>query len=303
VLLLKSRFSIARGVAVVLAMGLCGATPAPTPTSDPQAGQIFKAARDHWGDGNYPRYVTYTVGISYVRDGKLTAFHYQTYEDLRRNLVYARAFSAEEEAHPRTPSGTSIVAGSLNGQGGVPVNHDRADDPVGTLALGINQDYRLSRTPRSIRALTVASDVANSSNLPIIGSSGIAPHDYTVRLIETTTENGVPVAHLGLTPRRDPHQYIVRDLWVNTATSVVLRARLSENFNRGPLHGVSWIVRYRQIDGAPYIASETAEAPVTYDENETLAKVTIRFTNVKGVDQLAWRDAVGLEPDPAVTDP
>jgi hypothetical protein len=292
-----------RAVVALLAVLLCGATPEPSPPlDDPQGERIFSAARDHWGDWNYPRYVTYTVGISYQRDKKTNALHYKTYEDLRRNLVFAHAFSNEEDAHPKYPTGTNFDVGSLNGQGGITVNHDPADDPVGPLALGINQDYHLSRGERTIRALSDASEVAHSANLPIIGRTATNARDYLVRLIETTTEDGVPVAHLGLTPRRDPHQYVVRDLWVDTATSLVLRARLSENFKKGPLHDVTWIVRYTQIDGAPYIASEIAESDVIYDD-ATLKNVTITFTNVKGLGVLPWSYAVGLEPDPLVTDP
>jgi hypothetical protein len=301
---------VTRAFAALFAAALLGAgsKPAPSdapPTPDQIAGmKLYASVRRAWGDAYYPRFATYTVGISYQRDGKVVQLHYLTFEDMRRDLVYARAFSAEEEAHPKTPHGFDIGLGSLNGSGGFKVTHDRTDDPVGTLALGINQDYRISRADREIRAQTDAMDAANSSNLPEIGRTGnAAKPDYDVRLAGTADENGVQVAHLTLKPLKDPHQYIVRDLWVKTADNIVLRARLSENFNQGPLRDTTWIVTYTQIDGAPYIQTETAETDVAYPDDITLKNVTITFTDVEGLEKLPWADQVGLEPHPAITDP
>jgi len=302
---------VTRALATLLAIALLAAGPkaaptaAPPPTPDQVAGtKLWTGVRNAWGDAYYPRFATYTVGISYQRDGKIVELHYQTFEDMRRDLVYARAFSAEEEANPKTPHGFDIGVGSLNGQGGVKVTHDRTDDPVGTLALGINQDYRISHSDREIRAQSDAAGAANSSALPEIGRTvtGAKP-DYDVRLAGIATEDGMQVAHLTLKPLKDPHQYIVRDLWVNTDGNVVLRARISENFNQGPLHDTSWIVTYTQIGGAPYIKTETAETDVGYPDDITLKNVTITFSDVQGLDKVPWADQVGLEPNPAVTDP
>jgi len=302
---------VARAVVALLAAALLAAGPrsaptaTPSPTPDQIAGEKFWAGvRSAWGDSYYPRFATYTVGISYKRDGKLVELHYQTFEDMRRDLVYARAFSAEEEANPKTPHGFDIGVGSLNGQGGIRVTHDRSDDPVGTLALGINQDYRIARGDREIRAQADAQGAANATTLPEIGrtTTGGKP-DYDVRLAEVKPENGLQVAHLTLRPLKDPHQYIVRDLWVNTDGNVVLRARLSENFNQGPLHDTSWIVTYTQIGGANYIKSETAETDVEYPDDITLKDVTITFSDVQGLEKLPWSYQVGLEPNPAITDP
>jgi hypothetical protein len=296
---------VRRTLAALAALLLCAArpAPAPSPTPDAEAERLFAAARDAFSAANYPRFATYTVGISYERGGRRYAFHYDTYEDLRRNLVYARAFSSEEEAHPKVPTGTNISALSVNGQGGIVANADHADDPVGTLALGINQRYRLERSEDTIKALQDASAAANALSLPVIGRSGNAARDYDVRLADVVTANGTTVAHLTLEPRRDPHQYIVRDLWIDKDHATILRARVAENFNAGPLRDVAWIVRYVQIDGAPYIESETAEADVTYEDDEVLKNVTITFSNMKALGALPWRYGVGFEPHPAVTDP
>ena len=300
-----------RAPAALLAAVLLGAGAPPSPMPSPTPGQdqilgerMWSAVRRAWGDGYYPRYATYTVGIRYERDGMRVELHYQTFEDMRRDLVYARAFSAEEEANPKTPHGFDIGLGSLNGQGGIKVSHDRSDDPVGTLALGVNQDYRIGRGDREIRAESNAGDAANATTLPEIGrtTTGAKP-DYDVRLIGTAAEGALQVAHLQLRPLKDPHQYIVRDLWVNVANNIVLRARLAENFNQGPLHDTTWIVTYTQIGGAPYIQSETAETEVGYPEDITLKNVTISFTDIQGLEVLPWSYQVGLEPHPAITDP
>ncbi len=273
------------------------ASPVPA-TDDPEGERIFASARRAWDGSAYPRYTTYTVGVRYEKGARKISRHYATYEDMRRNLVFARDFSPEEEADPKTPHGTNLAIGPFV------INPDHPEDPIGPLALGINQDYGISLTSRLIKAVNDAEDAANATGLPIIGSTSTTQRDYDVRFIGTeTAADGTLVDHLGLTPLHDPKRLKVREIWVDAKTYVVHSVLLASNFNGSPLSGVAWRVEYRIVDGAPYLDTETAQAPVTYRGQGTLRDVTIAFTDVKELERLPWALQVGIHPGAWVTDP
>lgn len=267
-------------------------------TADPEGERIFEAARRAWNGSNYPRYTTYTVGVRYQKGSRWITRHYATYEDMRRNLVFARVFSPEEEANPKTPHGINLSIGPIV------INPDHPEDPIGPLALGINQDYGISPASSPIKALNDAEDVANASELPVIGHTLTKVRDYDVRLIGTeTAPDGAVIDHLGLTPLHDPKRLKLREMWVDAKTYVVRSLLLASNFNGSPLSGVSWRVDYRIVDGAPYLDTETAQAPVTYRGQGTLRDVTIAFTDVNELAHLPWSMQVGIHPGAWITDP
>jgi hypothetical protein len=287
------------------AAGAQDALPSPVPVastspaaSDPEGERIFEAVRHAWDASGYPRYTTYTVGVKYQKGTRWITRHYATYEDMRRNLVFARDFSPEEEADPKVPHGTSIAIGPIV------LNPDHPEDPIGPLALGINQDYGISPAGHVIKALNDAEDVANASELPVIGTTSTKVRDYDVRLIGTeTASDGALVDHLGLTPLHDPKRLKLREMWVDAKTYVVRSLLLASNFNGSPLSGVSWRVDYRIVDGAPYLETEKAQAPVTYRGQGTLRDVTIAFTDVQELGHLPWSMQIGLHPGAWITDP
>jgi hypothetical protein len=266
--------------------------------ADPEGERIFEAARHVWDGAGYPRYATYTVGVRYQKGSRWITRHYATYEDMRRYLVFARDFSPEEEANPKTPHGANISIGPIV------LNPDHPEDPIGPLALGINQDYGISSAGHTIKALSDADDVASASGLPIIGQTATKVRDYDVRLIGTEiASDGTVLDHLALTPLKDPKRFKLRELWVDAKTYVVHSILLASNFNGSPLSGVAWRVDYRLVDGAPYLDTETAQAPVTYRGQGTLRDVTIAFTDVKELAYLPWSMQIGLHPGAWITDP
>jgi len=274
------------------------AAPSAALADDAEGERIFTAARRAWEGSAYPRYTTYTVGVRYEKGSRTITRHYATYEDMRRNLVFARDFSPEEEADPKTPHGTNIALGPFV------INPDHPEDPIGPLALGINQDYGIAPGSHPIKALDDAEEVANASDLPTIGRTTTAVRDYDVRLIGTeTAADGATLDHLGLTPTHDPKRLKLRELWVDAKSYVVRSVLLASNFNGSPLSGVAWRVDYRIVDGAPYLDTEKAQAPVTYRGQGTLRDVTIAFTDVKELAQLPWSLQIGIHPGAWITDP
>jgi hypothetical protein len=300
----KTRMKHWRAAAgVLLAITLLGVSPAPSPSpvvDDPQAEQIYRAVRTAWNGENYPRYATYVVHVAYTKDTgddkKPMARHYETYEDLRRNLVYAQSFSAEEEANPATPHGTNF--GIL----GMVLNKEQEDDPLGSFEVAVNNDYGIALSGKPITAFYNSLDAADSSNLVVIGHTGTTERTYAVRLIETLDDADGRTYHLGLTPLRFPERNRVRELWVDAKTSFVKRMLLSANFDHAPLDKVAWIIEYHMVDGAPYIAREVAQGPLDFGKAGIAKDVTVSFEDIKPLSTIPFELRIGIHGHPGVTD-
>jgi hypothetical protein len=277
--------------------------PSPIPDDDPQAAQIFHAARVGWNTGDYPRYATYVVDVAYTRsdtkknDTKPIVRHYDTYEDLRRNLVFARVFSREEEAHPYLPPpGTVFV---VNGKA---LNRKAPDDPLGSFAIGINNDYGIALDSKPITTVSSSVDAAQSSSLIVIGRTGTAQRTYALRMIDTLDDADGRTYHVGLTPLRDPQRNRLRELWVDAKTSVVKRVLVSANFNRDPLNRVAWLIEYHIVDGAPYIARESAQGPLDCGHGLVAEGVIVSFEDFKQLSIVPLNLSIGISTPADVTD-
>jgi hypothetical protein len=296
-----------------VAVALLGVQAAPSPSpvpDDPQAEQIFHAARVAWSLRTYPRYATYVVNVAYTKNRtQLFVRHYDTYEDLHRNLVYARTLSGEERAHPQPSFGFTFMF-----QKKVP------DDPLGSFAIAINNDYGVAIGSKPIAAVNDSFEAAQSSDpladdnqhgadndmesstFVVIGRTQTTDRTYAVHLIETLDEADERIYHLGLTPLRNPQRNRLRELWVDAKTSLVKRALVSAAFNRAPLDKVPWLVDYHVIDGAPYIAQEAAQAPLNFGKAGTVTGVTVSFEDVTPLSTIPINLAIGITTPPDVTD-
>lgn len=118
-----------------------------------------------------------------------------------------------------------------------------------------------------------------SSPLKAIGRIVTLVRHYDVSLVEQTALDGTDVYHLALRPLTDPDRYRLRELWISTSTYDVLQARVHGNFADRPASTIPWLISFSTIDGATYIASEAAEAPLP---NRPVAfdAVAIDFENI-----------------------
>jgi hypothetical protein len=272
-------------VALAFAGAAARADPAPADApADPQA--IFAAARRAWAFTSYPRYANYTVAVRYRNAGTTTGRHYDTLEDLRRNIVFARLFSREEVADPTTPHGTNF--GAL----GMTLNEAQADDPIGPLALGITYDFGISLAQRPTQIAQMGSQITAPDRYPVIGRTGASARRYAVRLIEMLDDGGT--YHLGLTPIRDPNTYRLREMWVTAHTYITQKILIAGNFSRKPFSDVPWIVTFRQIDGGPYIAEEHAQGALDFGDAGSLDDVAISFENIQSNAVLPAFGTVGI---------
>jgi hypothetical protein len=288
-------------VCALLTVALLGArakpSPSPIPDDDPQAAQIFHAARVAWNAGNYPRYATYVVDVSYVRnETHPIERHYDTLEDLRRNLVFAHTFSREEESHPYLPPPGTLFA--VNGK----VVNKKTVDPLGSFAIGINNDYGIALDSKPLTAVNSSADAAQSSSLVVIGRTGTTQRTYSLRMIETLDDVDGRTYHVGLTPLRNPERNRLREIWVDAKTSVVKRVLVSANFNRDPLNKVPWLIEYRDVDGSPYIVRESAQGPLNFGNGVIAKDVTVSFEEVKQLLSVPLNLSIGIGTPADVTD-
>jgi hypothetical protein len=270
------------------------------PLTDPDA--IFRAARKAWSFTAYSRYTTFTIVVKF-RDGNTNVVrHYDTIEDMRREIVFARTFSREEIANPAIPHGFDVKVGALNNQGGAKVGNSGGSDPIGPLALGVSYSFGISLLPQKTAVVSSGRDIEFPPNLPVIGTTGAATHDYAVKLLGML--DGGQTYHLGLEATHDPGRLRLREMWVDATTFVTRRILISANFSKAPYDTVPWLIDFTHIGGADYIAKETALGPLDFDEDDSLPDVTIAFEDLKLLSALPQYGALGAnDSTDAVTEP
>jgi hypothetical protein len=258
--------------------------------ADPDA--IFRAARKAWSFTAYPRYATYTIVTKFRNGDTNVQRHYEAVQDMRRDIVFAHTFSREEIANPGIPHGFDVRVGSINGQGGAKVGGgDGNPDRIGPLALSVNYDFGISLLPQKTTVVSSGTEMEFPPNLPIIGTTGSTTHDYTVRLIGMLDDG--KIYHLGLEPTHDPGRLRLREMWIWADTFLTRSILISSNFDDEPYTTVPWLIEFTHIGGADYIAKETAEAPLDFEDDVSLPNVTIAFEDLKLLPALPQYGAVG----------
>jgi hypothetical protein len=259
-----------------------GASPEAAPSgSPPDPNVIFDSARRAWGGGAYPRYAEYVAVVSFHNGGRFVRRTWETTEDIRNGVVYSRPFSREEDAHAYTPHGVNIAIPFIS-----KLSREHQPDPIGHVALAIDQDYGLAPGARKFASVSASAAIdAQRSALPVIGRTGTLARDYSVTILETTVDAQGTEYRLGLEPLRDPQHHRLRELWVDANTWLPEEAVVEGIGNRGPLDAVRWRVEYRQTDGGTYIARETALGPL-HAKNALLHDATITFDEVRLLSHL-----------------
>ena len=217
------------------------------PLTDPNA--ICGAARNAWASGTYPRYAMYAVVVSFQNGSNRVRRTWQTTEDLRERIVDLHSVGREHSA----PPGINVVVPFLGD-----VNRAKPNDPVGEVKLAADDDFGLA--PGDQGSGTAAND-----------------RDYEVKPVETLTDAQGPEYHLLLRPLREPEHHRLRELWVDGTTMLPEEAVVVGIGSRPPLTKVNWRVEFTQVQGATYIARETALEPVDYGRDGILTDFTVAF--------------------------
>lgn len=273
-----------------------------------QADALFARAVAAVEQDATPPYATYRVVVTVSTGGKRTVDSWQTTEDITHGIVLASSFSDEERVNPTTPHGINVVAhrrfqlsaptsfgggfdpGANLSINSSPVNPERSGDVVGPVALAVDQNFGLT-TPRAYR---VANDertvVAGHDELALIGATGVkAAPRYRVALLDT---DGT-IAHLELTPLRDPYHNRLREVWVDTQTAYLQAAIVEGVGDRPPFDRTRWHVTFTRLQGATYVTDVAPVEPLNI--RGSTPQVNIAFENLSLLAHSPIKTTFGIE--------
>lgn len=300
---------VARNVRVVrclialAALAFVRETPAPP---SPAEVLFARAVAVVENDARAP-YATYTVVVTVTNDGRRVISSWQTTEDIRHGIVLASSFSQEERANPKTPHGSNVVAHrrillspprSLNP--GIdpstsltlksnPVNPERTGDEVGPVALAVDQYFGLTR-PRTYRVANDERTVdASADELTIIGRTGTAAPRYRVELLGM--DDGI--AHLALTPLRDPYRNRLRELWIDPETAYAKEAIVQGVGDRAPFDRARWHVTFDRYQGATFLIEAHSVEALTIGRTSPLVDIGFENLNLHSLSPI--KATFGLE--------
>ncbi len=282
----------------MIALALAGACLAASPAqktvaqTDPYA--IFAAARTHWETARYPSQVSYTVAVTVSHNGTISAAHYHSYYDSVQNRVDVNAVSDEEIANPYTPHGISVFFTPFGAH--IPLSSpERTFDYLGVPLLAPNYSFGIASSVPQSSGANGAELVAEirrefcdpapnrvarpDSGLKTIASVEIVRRAYVIELAGVTQIGGHSDYDLRLRPLSEPGRYRLREMWVDARTFATDKLVSQGNFAQGGMTGVTWTVEFRQINGAPYLASESTTQSFRL-ERRAYDSATITFSDV-----------------------
>lgn len=266
--------------ALVLAGTLLAVPPhARAATPDPY--QIFSQARNVWAQQRYPQYLTYTVTVRVSERGVDKAKHYHLAYDAHSAKIYVNPVSDEERTAPPDPNGVDfhllprrqgkVLFDKKVGNPGDAVDFLGVPMISPTYSFGMTDktfegDQDPNALVQQIRAEfndptppAKAQQIANSQGLKTIAMVTGHRKLYDVTLVGTEMVDGRECYHLSLKPAFVSPRLRLRDLWIDTQNYDTRKLVTAGNFAAS---GVPWTITFAERDGALYIASESADAPV-----------------------------------------
>lgn len=264
---------------------------------------IYDRARHVWAAQQYPAYLSYTIAVNVIEGGVQKSRHYHLTYDARNDVIDVNPVSDEEQAAPPTPSGM-VIHLQPKRQGRVlidkKVGHpSEAVDYLGvpklspTYAFGLNTGGDGEDGPDSAKLVAeirkefhdpVPTEKAReqlvSGPLKTIAVVSTRTHAYTIAYSGIEPVDGHDCYHLLLTPAHDPQHFRLRELWIDAQTYQTRQLLSAGNFTG---FQAPWLVKFAEIDGAMYIASEAAQAPIGVGDHryqqaalafESIAKTT-----------------------------
>ncbi len=290
-------------------------------TPDPYG--IFAQARQVWAQQRYPDYLTYTVAVDVTENGVPKAKHYHLAFDSTNGKIGVNPISDEEQAAPPDPNGVTIhLIPKRNFQ---PLMDKRVGNPgeaVDFLGVPIvSPTYSFGMTLASSQGDEPSGDplvdqIRKEFNDPVpaskaeqsvtsgsdktIASVTAFSRRYTIEFAGIETLNGVQCYHLKLTPNYDPQKLRLRELWVETHTYDTVQLVSAGNFAASK---VPWLITFDDVNGAQYISSETALAPVGVGDHR-YERASISFEQIAQAERpsrplsfFVTKEALMAEPD------
>lgn len=248
---------------------------------------IWQRARSAAASAQYPSRIDYTITVSGLDGSKPALDHYRASCDLPEGAIRLFPISDEQLAQPPpVPRGANLyfTVGLSTGRlapavAAIPAGHpsltvDLLGEPL------LSPSYMFGLRYRSVERAAPE----GQTPLRVIATVSAQSPDYRVVLIDTPAIDGAPTYHLGLTPLRRPKENRLRELWVGTDDYLPRKAIISGNFTVRPLVDVPWAVDFSILDGAPYIARESAAATLYLEHHRVVRKAVITFESIRAPD-------------------
>jgi protein-S-isoprenylcysteine O-methyltransferase Ste14 len=278
--------------------------------------EIFERARDVWSSQQYPPYVSYTIVVDVDQKGVQKTDHYVATYDSRHDRVYADVVSKEQKTDPYFPRGINMSIDPKRKFQTLfkrPVGDpERAVDYLGVPLLAPNFSFGIApyvpqfASAQANQAELVEqirrefhdpmhaqqeADLSRVAGLKQIANVVSANRRYIITDKGIETINGTQAYHLSLRPVRPDPRLRLRELWIATRSFATLQLVTQGNFADD---AIPWLITFANVGGAQYIASETAEKPVS-NGRFTYERAAISFQDIKRVqptEQQLWDPVV-----------
>ncbi|MFN2449847.1 MAG: hypothetical protein ABR508_08680 [Candidatus Baltobacteraceae bacterium] len=298
--------------------------PAAAQAPPPDAYAIFDRARHVWGAQHYPAYLGYTIAVNVTESGVAKTRHYHVTYDAQNDLIDVNPVSDEEQAAPPTPVGFvlhlqpkrqgRVIIDKKVGNPGEAVDYLGVPKLSPTYAFGLNAAAEDEQTPSSSALVAQirkefndpvpdakARELSSAGGMKTIAVVSTRTRAYTIALSGVQTIDGHDCYHLLLTPAHDPDRLRLRELWVDRETYQTRQLLSAGNFTGS---SVPWLVTFEEVNGAMYIASESAQSPIGVGEHH-YEKASIAFETIaptpRPVHQSSFfetNQTIMTEPDP-----
>jgi len=237
---------------------------------------IFQYVRSAVTSVAYPRRLDYTVAIGGLDGSTYRQNHYHASFDSSDGTIRVLPVSDEELAsRPPRPHDFQfsklVIFGVPIAIGHPPPSPDVIGVPLLSPTYTFGLAYPLPATRK-------ASEGGEGNTLPTIAIVSTKTRDYNVTLLDTPDLDGTPTYHLKLTPLRRPKDNRLRELWIGQNDYLPRKAVVAGNFTIAPLVDVPWTIAFTLYDGAPVIASESADATLYLAHRRVVRNAAIAFT-------------------------
>lgn len=268
--------------------------------SIPDGYAIYDRARHVWDAQRYPEYLSYTIAVEVSERGVDKSRHYHVTFDVKNRAIDVNPVSDEEQAAPPTPTGMIIhlqpkhqghvmMDKKVGNPGdavdylGVPKlsptyafgmdtgtsgDENAAQQDPAALVAEIRKEFKDPAPPQNAQTQT-----GGLKTIAVVSSRTRA---YKIENAGEQSVDGSVCWHLLLTPNHDPQRLRLRELWVDEKTGQTRQLLSAGNFTGSV---APWLVTFTEIDGAMYIASETAMTPVGVGDHH-YEKASVAFETI-----------------------
>lgn len=261
---------------------------------------IFAQARNVWEHQPYPPYLKYDVAVTVEEGGHNRSESYHSAYDATTGAIWVDPVSDYEIEHPASGKGVnvSVLFAQLS-------KAEPPEDFLGvpmltpTFSFGMAPFVAVTPedelTPMQIVAQVRAafhdpnprttlepSPPPRPGGLREIADITVFKREYIVTLVGIESVDGHACYHLALEPTHARHTYRLRDLWIDTTTAATIQLKEAINFKNGPGTDVPWTITFHSINGAQYIESESADAPMSY-KSLIYTNATVDFKTIVAV--------------------